>query len=72
MIISLKLTPQDEKCLKDLAAGRGISVSEYISRAVEDHLDYETDFQCHRKNLNERNKRPVIYSLDNAGRLIAI
>ena len=75
MIISLKLNPQDEIYLKNLAAKKNIKISEYIRQAVLEHIDYETDFQsCSRRtNITETSsKQPVIYSLDKNGALITI
>lgn len=73
MIISIKLTPQDEKYVKDFAASRDMKVSDYIRQAVLDRLDYESDFQYHRKNVAARsNNVPVIYSLDKSGNLVTI
>lgn len=73
MIISIKLTPQDERYIKDFVASRDMKVSDYIKQAVLDRLDYESDFQCHRKNVAARsNNVPVIYSLDKSGNLVTI
>ena len=73
MIISIKLSPQDEQYIKDFAARSDVKVSEYIRQAVLDRLDYESDFQCHRKNIAERNNKvPMIYSLDKSGNLVTI
>lgn len=73
MIISIKLTPQDEQYIKEFAARKDIKVSEYIKQAVLERLDYESDFQCHRSIIKERsNKAPMIYSLDSAGNLVTI
>ncbi len=50
-----------------------MKVSDYIRQAVLDRLDYESDFQCHRKNVAARsNNVPVIYSLDKSGNLVTI
>ena len=73
MIISIKLTPQDEKYVRDFAASRDMKVSEYIRQAVIDRLDYESDFQCNRNTVTARsNNVPVIYSLDKSGNLVTI
>lgn len=64
MTISVRLTAEDEKLFKTYAKTNHISVSELIRNAVLEKIEEEYDLGMYRQALEEYQKNPVSYTLD--------
>ncbi len=64
MSVSIRLTPQEEKVLRQYAAVHGISVSEAIRQAIADKIEDEFDLKVAEIALKEYRANPKTYSLE--------
>lgn len=64
MTISLRLNDQEMLLIKKYAQLNQLSVSELIRQAVIEKIEDEYDLEVFQKSLEEYQKDPVTYSLD--------
>ncbi len=64
MAISLRLSEEDTKLIKDYARIKNMSVSDLIRQAVIEKIEDEIDLAAYRKAIDEFNKNPKTYTLD--------
>ena len=64
MTISLRLSDEDTKLLKDYAKINNMSVSDVIRQAVIEKIEDEIDLAAYNKAIAEFKKDPKTYSLD--------
>lgn len=64
MAISLRLSDEDSKLIKDYAKTKNISVSELIRQTVIEKIEDEIDLEAYNKAYAEFIKDPKTYSLD--------
>ena len=64
MTISLRLNNSDSEIIKAYAEMKGLSVSEFVRRAVLERIEDEFDLKAYESALSEYKKNPVTYSLD--------
>lgn len=64
MTISLRLNNSDSEIIKAYAEMKGLSISEFVRRAVLEHIEDEFDLKAYESALSEYKKNPVTYSLD--------
>ncbi len=64
MTISLRLNNSDSEIIKAYAEMKGLSISEFVRRAVLERIEDEFDLKAYESALSEYKKNPVTYSLD--------
>ena len=64
MAISLRLSEEDTKLIKDYARIKNMSVSDLIRQAVIEKIEDEIDLAAYRRAIDEFNKNPKTYTLD--------
>ena len=64
MTISLRLSEEDAKLIKDYARVNNVSVSDLIRQAVIEKIEDEIDLEAYNKVAAEFRKNPKTYSLD--------
>ena len=64
MAISLRLSEEDTKLIKDYARIKNMSVSDLIRQAVIEKIEDEIDLAAYRRAIDEFNKNPRTYTLD--------
>ena len=64
MAISLRLSEEDAKLIKDYATINNISVSDPIRQAVIEKIEDEIDLAAYNKTAEEFRKNPKTYTLD--------
>ncbi len=64
MAISLRLSEEDTKLIKDYARIKNMSVSDLIRQDVIEKIEDEIDLAAYRKAIDEFNKNPKTYTLD--------
>ena len=64
MTISLRLSDEDTKLIKDYARMNNMSVSDLIRQAVIEKIEDEIDLEAYRKAVSAFKKDPVTYSLE--------
>ena len=64
MTISVRLNDRDTELFKKYAEMHGMSVSDMVRRAVIERIEDEFDLQCYYKAMEEYEKDPVTYTLD--------
>ncbi len=64
MTISLRLNDDDTMLFKKYAELNGITVSELIRSSVIERIEDEYDLKAYEESLEEFNKNPVTYTLD--------
>lgn len=64
MMISLRLSDTDAALFKKYAELNGISVSELIRQSVMERIEDEYDLKAYEKAMEEYQKNPITYSLD--------
>ena len=72
MAVSLRLSEQDEKLFKDYAKNNNMSLSELIRTAVIEKIEDEYDLEVYRQALEEYEKDPVSYSLDEVCKMLEV
>ena len=68
MAISLRLNEEDMLLIKNYAALHNISLSDLFRQAVLEKIEDEYDLQCYEKAVQEYQKDPTTYSLDEVER----
>lgn len=69
-MISLRLKSEDEQLIKDYAQFNDITVSDLIRDAVISRIEDEYDRQALREAMAEFNRHPVMYSHEEAWKMI--
>jgi len=64
MTISLRLSDEDTKLIKDYAKINNMSVSDLIRKAVIEKIEDEIDLDAYNKAIKEFKKNPKTYTLD--------
>ena len=64
MTISLRLSDEDAKLIKDYAKINNMSVSDLIRKAVIEKIEDEIDLDAYNKAIKEFKKNPKTYTLD--------
>ena len=64
MTVSLRMSEDDTRLIKDYARLHGISVSEFMRRAALEKIEDELDIRAAEKAYAEYLADPVTYSLD--------
>lgn len=64
MIISLRLSDEDTKLIKDYAKINNMSVSDLIRKAVIEKIEDEIDLDAYNKAIKEFKKNSKTYTLD--------
>ena len=64
MTISLRLSDEDTKLIKDYAKINNMSVSDLIRKAVIEKIEDEIDLEAYNKAIKEFKKNPKTYTLD--------
>ena len=72
MTISLRLSEEDAKLIKDYAKINNISVSDLIRQAVIEKIEDEIDLTVYRRALDESKKNPKTYTLDEVEKELAL
>ena len=72
MTISLRLNDEDTQLIKKYAELNGISVSDLIRQTVLDKIESEYDLELFSKALENYNKNPVTYTLDEVERELGL
>ena len=64
MTISLRLSDEDTKLIKDYAKINNMSVSDLIRKAVIEKIEDEIDLDAYNKAIKKFEKNPKTYTLD--------
>ncbi len=64
MTISLRLSDEDTKLIKDYAKINNMSVSDLIRKAVIEKIEDEIDLDAYNKATKKFKKNPKTYTLD--------
>lgn len=64
MTISLRLSDEDSKLIKDYAQINNMSVSDLVRQAVIEKIENEIDLEAYNKALKNFKKNPKTYTLD--------
>jgi len=72
MAISLRLSDQDNKLIRDFAKLYGLSVSEFIRNTVIERIEDEIDIQAYRDTMAELEKDQTTFSMEEAKDLLDI
>ncbi len=72
MAISLRLNEADSQLIKSYASLKGISVSELVRSAVMERIEDEFDLKAYERAMDEHQKNPVTYSLDDIERELGL
>lgn len=72
MAISLRLSEQDNKLIRDYANLYGVSVSEFIRNTVIERIEDEIDVQLYQEAMSELAADPATYSMGEAKELLGL
>jgi uncharacterized protein (DUF1778 family) len=72
MAISLRLSDQDNKLIRDFADLYGMSVSEFIRNTVIERIEDEIDIQEYKKAMDELADDPTTYNMEEAKVLLGL
>ena len=72
MTMTLRISDEDSKLIKDFAKLHGISASEFMRRAALEKIEDELDVRAAEKAYAEYLADPVTYSHEEMGRLLGI
>ena len=70
MTMTLRISDEDSKLIKDFAKLHGISASEFMRRAALEKIEDELDIRAGEKAYAEYLADPVTYSHEEMGRLL--
>ena len=70
MAISLRLSDQDNKLIRDIANLYGMSVSEFIRNTVIERIEDEIDIQTYQEVMNELEEDSTTYSMEEVRTLL--
>ena len=72
MTMTLRISDEDSRLIKDFAKLHGISVSEFMRRAALEKIEDELDVRAAEKAYAEYLADPVTYSHEEMGRLLGL
>ena len=72
MTVSLRMSEDDTRLIKDYARLHGLSVSEFMRRAALEKIEDELDVRAAEKAYAEYQADPVTYSHQEMGRMLGI
>ena len=64
MTISVRLNDKDTELIKSYAKMNNISLSDLIRNAVIEKIEDEYDLECYKKAMQEYEKNPTTYTMD--------
>ncbi len=64
MTISVRLNDKDTELIKAYAKMNNISLSDLIRNAVIEKIEDEYDLECYKKAMQEYEKNPTTYTMD--------
>lgn len=64
MTVSLRLNKEDEKLIKKYAELKNMSLSDLFRNALIEKIEDEYDLECYKKAMEEYEKNPISYSLE--------
>lgn len=71
-MLSIRLNPQAEKELKEVAEFEGVSVSDYVRNIINEKLEDMYDMKLAEEAHDEYMKDPFTYSHDEVGKILGI
>lgn len=72
MTVSVRLNSDDEKLIKAYANLNNISLSDLIRNAVMEKIEDEYDLECYYEALEEYNKNPKTYTMEEVKKELGI
>ncbi|MBQ3303946.1 MAG: hypothetical protein IJH03_05315 [Clostridia bacterium] len=72
MTMTLRISDEDSRLIKDFAKLHGISASEFMRRAALEKIEDELDVRAAEKAYAEYLADPVTYSHEEMGRLLGL
>ena len=72
MSITLRLSSDEIRLIKNYAALKGVSVSEIVRRAIFEKMEDEIDLELARKALEDFQANPITYTHDEVGRMLGL
>lgn len=72
MTLTLRVSDEDSKLIRDFAKLHGVSVSEYIRSTVMERIEDEIDLEAYRQAKAEFEANPVTYSHEEVGRMLGL
>ena len=72
MTMTLRISDEDSRLIKDFAKLHGISASEFMRRAALEKIEDELDVRAAEKAYAEYLADPVTYSNEEMGRLLGL
>ena len=72
MAISLRLSDQDNKLIRDIAELHGMSVSVFIRNAVIERIEDEIDIQAYMEAMAEHEEDPTTYTHEEVKSLLGL
>lgn len=71
-MLSIRLNPQAEKELKEVAEFEGVSVSDYVRKIINEKLEDMYDIKLAEEAHDEYMKEPITYSHNEVGKMLGI
>lgn len=72
MMISLRLNEDDSRLVKEYAALKGVSISEFLRQSALERIDEEVDLRAYDRAMAVYKADPVTYSLDEVERELGL
>ena len=72
MTISLRFSEEDTKLIEDYARANNLNVPDFIRQAVIEKIEDEIDLTVYRRALDESEKNPKAYTLDEVEKELAL
>lgn len=72
MTITLRISEDDSRAIRDYARIHGMSVSEFMRRAAMDKIEDEIDLEIAMQALSEHEANPATFSHDEVGRMLGV
>lgn len=72
MALSLRLSEEDDKLIRDYANFKSMSVSEVVRLAVIEKIEDEFDLDAYNKAFKDYKENPVTYSHDEVKRELGL
>ena len=72
MTVTVRMSDEDTRLIRDYAALQGVTVSEFIRRAALEKIEDELDVRAAEKAYAEYLADPVTYSHEEMGRLLGL
>ena len=72
MTVSIRMSDEDTRLIKDYAKLHGVTVSDFLRRAALEKIEDELDLRAAEKAYAEYLANPVTYSHEEMGRMLGI